>query len=168
MDKIKPSEVSEILLQQLNNIGAEQNFDEVGTVLTVNDGVARIYGLKNAEANELLEFEPGELPTAPLRDMNKMSERCLVSKASAKVLQFFHICKFSCKFFRIIYVFRPFFLILTIECSYITEKMITFAHYIFMCIFFYRYYLCQYPKQDRTLLMWRASSLRRTGWKTPP
>ena len=59
--------------------------------------------------------------------INKMSERCLVSKASAKVLQFFHICKFSCKFFRIICVFRPFFLILTIECSYITEKMITFA-----------------------------------------
>ena len=49
------------MLQQLNNIGAEQNFDEVGTVLTVNDGVARIYGLKNAEANELLEFENGTM-----------------------------------------------------------------------------------------------------------
>lgn len=61
MDKIKPSEVSEILLQQLNSIGAEQNFDEVGTVLTVNDGVARIYGLNNAEANELLEFENGTM-----------------------------------------------------------------------------------------------------------
>ena len=61
MDKIKPSEVSEILLQQLNNIGAVQNFDEVGTVLTVNDGVARIYGLNNAEANELLEFENGTM-----------------------------------------------------------------------------------------------------------
>lgn len=61
MDKIKPSEVSEILLQQLNSIGAEQSFDEVGTVLTVNDGVARIYGLNNAEANELLEFENGTM-----------------------------------------------------------------------------------------------------------
>ena len=61
MDKIKPSEVSAILLQQLNSIGAEQNFDEVGTVLTVNDGVARIYGLNNAEANELLEFENGTM-----------------------------------------------------------------------------------------------------------
>lgn len=59
MDKIKPSEVSEVLLQQLKGIGTEQNFDEVGTVLTVNDGVARIYGLRNAEANELLEFENG-------------------------------------------------------------------------------------------------------------
>ena len=57
MDKIKPSEVSEVLLQQLNSLGNEQNFDEVGTVLTVSDGVARIYGLRNAEANELLEFE---------------------------------------------------------------------------------------------------------------
>ena len=61
MDKIKPSEVSEVLLQQLNNLGADQNFDEVGTVLTVSDGVARIYGLRNAEANELLEFENGTM-----------------------------------------------------------------------------------------------------------
>ncbi len=59
MDKIKPSEVSELLLQQLQGIGSKQDFDEVGSVLTVNDGVARIYGLKNAEANELLEFENG-------------------------------------------------------------------------------------------------------------
>ena len=61
MDKIKPSEVSEVLLQQLNSLGTEQNFDEVGTVLTVSDGVARIYGLRNAEANELLEFENGTM-----------------------------------------------------------------------------------------------------------
>ena len=61
MDKIKPSEVSEVLLQQLNSLGNEQNFDEVGTVLTVSDGVARIYGLRNAEANELLEFENGTM-----------------------------------------------------------------------------------------------------------
>ena len=43
-DKIKPSEVSEVLLQQLQGISNEENFDEVGTVLTVSDGVARIYG----------------------------------------------------------------------------------------------------------------------------
>ena len=61
MDKIKPSEVSEVLLQQLNNIGSAQQFDEIGTVLTVSDGVARIYGLRNAEANELLEFENGTM-----------------------------------------------------------------------------------------------------------
>ncbi|MBS7367628.1 MAG: F0F1 ATP synthase subunit alpha [Prevotella sp.] len=61
MDKIKPSEVSEVLLSQLRGINDNTQFDEVGTVLTVSDGVARIYGLRNAEANELLEFENGTM-----------------------------------------------------------------------------------------------------------
>ena len=56
-DKIKPSEVSQVLLDQLKGISNAEIFDEVGTVLTVSDGVARIYGLRHAEANELLEFE---------------------------------------------------------------------------------------------------------------
>lgn len=56
---IKPSEVSEVLLKQLRGIDADLHFDEVGTVLQVSDGVARIYGLNNAEAEELLEFENG-------------------------------------------------------------------------------------------------------------
>ncbi|EFL45584.1 F0F1 ATP synthase subunit alpha [Prevotella disiens] len=60
-DKIKPSEVSEVLLKALQGINAEEKFDEVGTVLTISDGVARIYGLRNAEANELLEFENGTM-----------------------------------------------------------------------------------------------------------
>ena len=60
-DKIKPSEVSEVLLQQLRGISDQEKFDEIGTVLTVSDGVARIYGLRNAEANELLEFENGTM-----------------------------------------------------------------------------------------------------------
>ncbi len=60
-DKIKPSEVSEILLQQLSELDSSLKFDEVGTVLTVGDGVARVYGLKNAEASELLEFENGTM-----------------------------------------------------------------------------------------------------------
>ena len=60
-DKIKPSEVSEVLLQQLQGINDAEKFDEVGTVLTVSDGVARVYGLRNAEANELLEFENGTM-----------------------------------------------------------------------------------------------------------
>lgn len=59
--KIKPSEVSEVLLRQLNEVTSNQQFEEVGTVLTVGDGVARIYGLRNAEANELLEFENGTM-----------------------------------------------------------------------------------------------------------
>ena len=60
-DKIKPSEVSEVLLKELQGVNAEEKFDEVGTVLTISDGVARIYGLRNAEANELLEFENGTM-----------------------------------------------------------------------------------------------------------
>ena len=60
-DKIKPSEVSEVLIQQLKGISNQENYDEIGTVLTVSDGVARIYGLRNAEANELLEFENGTM-----------------------------------------------------------------------------------------------------------
>ena len=60
-DKIKPSEVSSVLLEQLKGISGKAEFDEVGTVLQVSDGVARIYGLHNAEANELLEFENGTM-----------------------------------------------------------------------------------------------------------
>ncbi len=60
---IKPSEVSDVLLQQLQGIDTSLKFDEVGTVLQVSDGVARIYGLRNAEANELLQFENGIMGT---------------------------------------------------------------------------------------------------------
>ena len=60
-DKIKPSEVSQVLLDQLKGISDDEKFDEVGTVLTVSDGVARIYGLRNVEASELLEFENGTM-----------------------------------------------------------------------------------------------------------
>ena len=58
---IKASEVSEILRQQLSGIESGMQLYEVGTVLQVSDGVVRIYGLRNAEANELLEFENGEM-----------------------------------------------------------------------------------------------------------
>ncbi len=60
-DKIRPSEVSEVLLKQLEGVNSAEQFDEVGMVLTVSDGVARIYGLRNAEASELLEFENGTM-----------------------------------------------------------------------------------------------------------
>lgn len=58
-NNIKVSEVSEILRQQLAGIDTSVQFDEIGTVLQVSDGVVRIYGLRNAESNELLEFENG-------------------------------------------------------------------------------------------------------------
>ena len=50
-----------MLLEQLQGINNDQQFEEVGSVLEVSDGVARIYGLRNAEANELLEFENGTM-----------------------------------------------------------------------------------------------------------
>jgi len=56
---IKPSEISEVLLNQLKDVDNSLKFEEVGNVLQVSDGVARIYGLVGAEAGELLEFENG-------------------------------------------------------------------------------------------------------------
>jgi len=58
-EKIKVSEVSDVLRQQLAGLNLDAQFEEVGTVLQVSDGVVRIYGLKNAESNELLVFENG-------------------------------------------------------------------------------------------------------------
>ena len=56
---INPSEISDILKQQLSNLQQTVAFEEVGTVLEVGDGVAHVYGLDNVEANELVEFENG-------------------------------------------------------------------------------------------------------------
>ena len=56
---IKPSEVSSVLLEQLQGLKSKMEYEEVGTVLQVSDGVVRIYGLYNAEAEELLEFDNG-------------------------------------------------------------------------------------------------------------
>jgi F-type H+-transporting ATPase subunit alpha len=59
MANIKPAEVSKILRQQLEGIQTGIELEEVGTVLQVGDGIARIYGLSNAQSNELIEFENG-------------------------------------------------------------------------------------------------------------
>ena len=56
---INPSEISDILKQQLSDIESKVSFEEVGTVLEVGDGVAHVYGLENVEANELVEFDNG-------------------------------------------------------------------------------------------------------------
>ena len=56
---IKPSEVTTALLDKLKGLANNAKYDEVGTVLQVSDGVVRIYGLNNAEADELLEFDNG-------------------------------------------------------------------------------------------------------------
>jgi F-type H+-transporting ATPase subunit alpha len=59
MANIKPAEVSKILRQQLEGIQTGVELEEVGTVIEVGDGIARIYGLSNAESNELIQFENG-------------------------------------------------------------------------------------------------------------
>ena len=56
---LNPSEISDILKQQLANVNSQVKFEEVGTVLEVGDGVAHVYGLENVKANELVEFENG-------------------------------------------------------------------------------------------------------------
>ncbi len=57
MAEIKPAEVSAILRQQLTGFDDKTRLEEVGTVLQIGDGIARIYGLNNAQAGELIEFE---------------------------------------------------------------------------------------------------------------
>ncbi|MFT3700925.1 MAG: F0F1 ATP synthase subunit alpha [Agriterribacter sp.] len=59
MAEIKPDEISAILRQQLSNFNAGADLEEVGTVLQVGDGIARIYGLNNVRAGELVEFANG-------------------------------------------------------------------------------------------------------------
>jgi F-type H+-transporting ATPase subunit alpha len=59
MAAIKPAEVSAILKQQLTNFEAKASLNEVGTVLQVGDGIARVYGLSNVQYGELVEFEGG-------------------------------------------------------------------------------------------------------------
>src|SRR5246127_1173416 len=59
MAEIKPDEISAILRQQLSNFNASASLEEVGTVLQVGDGIARVYGLNNVSAGELVEFENG-------------------------------------------------------------------------------------------------------------
>jgi F-type H+-transporting ATPase subunit alpha len=62
--EIRPAEISEILKQQIAGFDAEANVAEVGTVLTVGDGIARVYGLQNVMAGELVEF-----PSAGIKGM---------------------------------------------------------------------------------------------------
>ena len=59
MPELKPSEVSEILKMQIAGMKNKLEFDEIGTVLNVGDGVARVFGLNNVQSNELIVFEDG-------------------------------------------------------------------------------------------------------------
>ena len=59
MAEIKPAEISAILKQQLSGFESGASLEEVGTVLQVGDGIARVYGLSNAQYGELVQFENG-------------------------------------------------------------------------------------------------------------
>jgi F-type H+-transporting ATPase subunit alpha len=59
MAGINPAEVSEILKKQLQGISTDAEFQEVGTVIEVGDGIARIYGLQGVNYNEMIEFQNG-------------------------------------------------------------------------------------------------------------
>ncbi len=59
MAGLKPAEVSEILKQQLDGFKTVAELEEVGTVLQVSDGIARVYGLSNVQSNEMVEFDSG-------------------------------------------------------------------------------------------------------------
>src|SRR6478609_8900217 len=58
--KIQPAEISAILKREIQNFGAEAEVSEVGQVLSVGDGIARVYGLDNVQAGEMVEF-PGAI-----------------------------------------------------------------------------------------------------------
>lgn len=59
MAEIKPSEISELIKNELAHLNQKTKFEEVGFVLQVSDGIARIYGLNNVKSNELVEFDSG-------------------------------------------------------------------------------------------------------------
>ena len=57
--KLRPEEITAILKQRIEEYEVETNLAEVGTVLQIGDGIARVYGLENCAAMEMLEFEHG-------------------------------------------------------------------------------------------------------------
>jgi len=88
---INPSEISQVLRQQLENVNSKVSFEETGIVLEVGDGVAHVYGLDNVCANELVEFENGVMGVALnleesnvgvilLNNVNKVTENMTVKR----------------------------------------------------------------------------------------
>src|SRR6476646_10008632 len=64
MNKISPDEISKIICQQIEIYGRDVKVDNIGTVLLVGDGIARVYGLDKVMAGELVEFEEGTVGIA--------------------------------------------------------------------------------------------------------
>jgi F-type H+/Na+-transporting ATPase subunit alpha len=81
---IKPEEISAILRQQLSNFNASAELEEVGTVLMVGDGIARVYGLNNVQYGELVEFENGVQAIALNLEEDNVGVVLMGSSASIK------------------------------------------------------------------------------------
>ena len=84
MAEVKPSEVSAILREQLAGMKTAAELEEVGTVLQVGDGIARIYGLSNVQYGELIEFENGERGIALNLEEDNVGAVLLGSSAEIK------------------------------------------------------------------------------------
>lgn len=87
---LNPSEISDVLKQELENINSKVKFEEVGTVLSVGDGVAHVYGLENVRSNELVEFENGA------KALRSTLKRAMVGCCASRQSEFNnreHVCK---------------------------------------------------------------------------
>ncbi len=79
---IRVSEVSEVLRMQLEGMDTNVKFDETGVVISVSDGVVRIFGLQNAESNELLEFDNGLQAIVMNLEQDNVGAICWVARAA--------------------------------------------------------------------------------------
>ena len=66
--EIRAAEISAILKQEIAHFGSEADVAEVGQVLSIGDGIARVYGLDNVQAGEMVEFENGKIGRASCRE----------------------------------------------------------------------------------------------------
>jgi F-type H+-transporting ATPase subunit alpha len=83
MAGIKPAEVSEILKKQLDGFKSEAEYAEIGTVLQVGDGIARVYGLSNIQSNEMVEFDSGV--TGIVLNLEEDNVGCVLLGSSEKI-----------------------------------------------------------------------------------
>ena len=85
MTEIKPSEVSQILKKELNNLQSQVSLEEVGTVLAVGDGITRVYGLSNAESGELIEFNNDKNQQAIVLNLEEDNVGAVLLGSSTKI-----------------------------------------------------------------------------------
>ena len=83
----KPEEISNIIKEQIRNYRSRMEMQETGTVILVGDGIARVYGLKNCMAGELLEFEDGSAGMAQNLEEDTVSVALLSNKNSIRAIK---------------------------------------------------------------------------------